>query len=160
MAETYRIADEPRPSAISHLTVRPVWPLLGSMLGGVWLSWPWFALNGYAMGSPTWKKELLLIAGAFAGTVCLSIAFMLGLTLSRIPESAGPYFMLCITVWKLSFSYALYSVQSRTFGIYEHFGGPVKNGLIVVALAAFLLRRPMLELVQNAGALWVVVFFQ
>jgi len=43
----YRIADEPRPGALSQLAVNPLWPLLAVMLGGTWIAWPWFALNTF-----------------------------------------------------------------------------------------------------------------
>ena len=53
----YAIADEPEASRLAHLTVRPSMPLLALMLGGAWIAWPWFALNAYAMGSPTRRRE-------------------------------------------------------------------------------------------------------
>ena len=33
----YRIADEPRPGAMEHLAVDPLWPFLAIMFGGAWL---------------------------------------------------------------------------------------------------------------------------
>ena len=56
---SYRIGDEPRPGALARVAVDPMWPLLAVMLGGVWLSWPWFVLNGVVVGSPTrqgWQR--------------------------------------------------------------------------------------------------------
>ena len=41
----YRIADEPRPGAMEHLAVDPLWPFLAIMFGGAWLSWPWFVFK-------------------------------------------------------------------------------------------------------------------
>jgi len=42
-----------------------------------------------------------------------------------------------VTLWKLGISYWLYELQSRSFGLYQYFGGVVRSGLAVVVLAAF-----------------------
>lgn len=140
--EGYRIEDEPRPSALSHLTVRPFWPLLGWMFGGTWIAWPWFMVNGVAMGSPTLGREIGLIfvgalgiVGIFAGGVGVLDAF-------GLDDVTGIRFIaLAVTLWKLAVSYFLHGWQARTFSLYEHYGGRVRNGVIVVIAAAVLQQR-------------------
>lgn len=135
---SYRILDEPQPGPMAQLAVQPFWPLLAVMFGGAWLSWPWFAVNGYAIGSPTRKRELTLAVAGFAGTFFL-LVFLTGILDSGLlPEVAGRYLPVALSVWKLGVSYWLFAMQSRTFDLYQHFGGPVRNGILVVLAATFL----------------------
>lgn len=135
---TYQILDEPQPSKLSHLAVRPLWPLLAVMFGGTWISWPWFVVNAFAVGSPTRIKELLWAVGGFVGTVLL----LFGLLYIAEAELVAPviiqYLLVFLIVWKLTVSYWLYLLQARTFALYEHFGGIVRSGLMVVLVGFFL----------------------
>ena len=70
----YRIEDEPRPGALAHLVVSPMPILLAAMLGGPWLAWPWFVLNGIALGSPTLRRELAVVAVGVAGAAAITAA--------------------------------------------------------------------------------------
>ena len=130
----YRVADEPAPSTWSHLVVQPVWPLFAVMFAGTWLSWPWFVLNGFAMGSPTRRREALIAAVGLAGNVLFGLGIVLLVSLEWIPRAAAPYLFILFTGWKLLISYAIFVTQARTFGLYEAFGGPVRNGVMVVFL--------------------------
>src|SRR5688500_16070714 len=70
---SYRVVDEPHPSGLSQWAVRPLWPLFAQMLAGAWLSWPWFVLNAFALGSATRKREAMYIGAAGLGSVLISI---------------------------------------------------------------------------------------
>ena len=135
MAATYQIIDEPQPSALDRLAVNPVWPLLAIMFAGAWLAWPWSALNGFAIGSPTRRRELLLAAGGFAGNA--AIIFGLSQLAGVVSQATMSYLVVGLTVWKLAVSYWLYTLQARAFHLWEHFGGQPKNGILVVIAAAF-----------------------
>ncbi|MEM9598229.1 MAG: hypothetical protein AAGD06_28455 [Acidobacteriota bacterium] len=137
----YRLLDEPQPGAMAQLVVDPLWPLLAVMFGGAWLSWPWFALNGFAVGSPTRRRELAWAVGGFAGSAALVLA--LGFLTGRgILAGVGiQYALVGLTVWKLLVSYRLYMLQARSFGLYRYFGGAVRNGLVVIFLAFFFGQR-------------------
>ena len=135
---SYRIEDEPQPGSLSQAAVNPVWPLLAVMLGGAGLSWPWFALNGFALGSPHRRQELAWAIGGFAGSVAI---LLLIFSLAHAGVLAGlgvSYALIGLIVWKLGVSYWLYTLQSRSFGLYRYFGGPVKNGALIVFAALFL----------------------
>ena len=71
----YRIEDEPQPGAMAQVAVDPLWPLLGLMFVGAWFSWPWFVVNGFAVGSPTRWRELAWVIGGFV----VSAAIILGI---------------------------------------------------------------------------------
>ena len=135
----YRIADEPAPSGLSHLAVNPIWPLFAIMFGGAWLSWPWFVLNAWAMGSPTRLREAGLAALGFAGNVVVTIAFLVIYGMQLLPEWTAPYLLILFSGWKLGISYWLFVRQGRTFGLFEYYGGKARNGLPVVAVG-FILR--------------------
>jgi hypothetical protein len=151
----YVIPDEPQPSGLGHLVVRPSAPLLATMLAGAWLAWPWFALNAFALGSPTRRKEVVLCAIAFAGTAALAIALVLlhergvvvGLTAIRLA-------LLGIATWKLAMAYWVCTVQSRTFHVYEHYRGVVRNPARVL-IAGAILRAFVIGLVDSD--LWRII---
>ena len=132
MAQAYQIVDEPRPGALGSVVVQPFWPLLGIMFGGSWLSWPWFAINAFAVGSPTRAQELALAIGGFVGNFVITVIIGTLQITEAVPDWFGPYLILVHIVWKLGVSYWLFALQSRTFGIYEYYGGVVRNGLPVL----------------------------
>ena len=144
MATTYHIPDEPRPGGLAQITVSPFWPLLCVMLFGAGLSWTWFVLNGIAMGSPTRKREIGIAIGGLLGNLLLLLGVSATYGLLEVnKEVAIPYLLLVVVVWKLGVSYVLYTLQSGSFGIYEYYGGAVKNGLSGLILA-YLVRRMLL----------------
>ena len=148
MASGYQILDEPHPGGMSQFAVQPFWPLIAVMFGGAWLSWPWFVFNSFAIGSPTRRREAVLAACGFVGSIMLILGLDTLIRREILPAAAGPYLFLVILVWKLGVSYWLYALQSRTFGLYEFYGGTVRNGLIVIVAAYFvrpLVLRPLFE---------------
>jgi len=151
----YRILDEPQPSTWNHLVVQPLWPLFGLMFGGAWLSFPWFAVNGFALGSQDKYKTLGLALTGFGGALLLSSAILYLNSAGVLPQAGIPYAYLAVVVWKLGIGYFMYFGQSRTFEIYQHFGGPSKNGILLVMAAAFLARTKVLNLFDHF--LWLAV---
>jgi hypothetical protein len=140
--ESYHIADEPNPGPMAHLTVNPIWPLFGVMFGGAWLSWPWFLFNSFAMGSPTRRRETLWCLGSFVVSALLfAVIVFLAETMG---QTAIPYLLMGLTIWKLGVSYRLYTLQARPFELHQYYGGPVRNGMWVVAAGFFLGRRYLL----------------
>ncbi len=136
----YRILDEPRPGKLSHIAVRPLWPLLAIMFCGMWLSWPWFVLNSLAVGSPTRRKEWTWVAVGFAGLILLfagltyaanspAVISMLG-----TPDNWIAYALLPFSIWKLFISFKIYFLQSRSLEIYIYYGGIVRNGVLLLLI--------------------------
>ncbi len=138
---TYRIADEPRPGGLAHLAVHPVWPLFGVMFGGAVFSWTWFVVNGAAIGSPTRRQEIGWAIGGLAGGIALILTISFLYSQQFLSQLGAQYSAISLTVWKLAVSYWLYTLQSRSFHLYEHFGGQVRNGAIVVFVGYFLTQR-------------------
>lgn len=141
----YRIDDEPRPGALTRIVVNPLWCLLAIMLGGPWLAWPWFVLNGFGFGSSTRWRELGLAIAGFGGTVVAVFGVIL-LHDAGVANSQTQLRLLFlgVTVWKLGISYVLYITQGRGFAIYSYYGqGPEQNGMLVAMLGGFLGRRAL-----------------
>jgi hypothetical protein len=151
----YRILDEPEPSTLARLAVNPLWPMLALMLAGAWLSLPWFALNGMALGSPTRRRELALAAAGLAGAAALGLAILMLADAGVLSTRALRYAVLAPIAWKIGIGYALYSLQSETFQLYEHFGGKVANGMFVLLIGAFALKGKVVAML--ATPLWLLV---
>ena len=151
---TYTIADEPRPSAFAHITVSPLWPLFAVMFGGGWLAFPWFALNGFAMGSPYRRRELTLAAAGIVSPM-LAVA-LISLAIGAVGdawlERNIAYIHLVRFTLQVGFAYWLYVLQARTFGIYTYYGGVAKNGLFVVIIGYFV-RGPVLDAAASISPL-------
>jgi hypothetical protein len=152
----YRIVDEPRPGGMARVAVDPLWPLFGYMFGGIWLSWLWFAVNSHALGSPTRKQELLLIAGGIGGVGALAVLLGWSMQAGWLSRGDAWWGLLAMTLWKLGVSYWLFAIQRRTFDLYEYFGGRVINGVWVVA-AGYFLRPAVAGLVPHG--LWALMVF-
>jgi hypothetical protein len=140
MTTPYAIADEPQPRALVRFAVNPFWPLLAFMFAGVWASWSWFLFNGYIVGSPTFGKECRIAMIGLAGAV---IFFGIGGTFLGShgysvanPSKYLPYLLSVLLLWKLWISYLLLHEQSRTFEIFLHYGGTVRNGVFAMIAAA------------------------
>lgn len=140
MTPHYSIADEPRPTPLQKLAVKPFWPLLAVMFGGVWLSWPWFLLNAHAVGSPSRAFEWRLVG---FGLALLGLAWVALIGLSEFlgPNKPSPaYLMIPLELIKLGTTYMLFLAQRGSFDLYLHYGGLTRNGFPVL-LAGFVLGR-------------------
>jgi len=155
MPSGYVIADEPRPSPLRQASVNPMWPLLGLMLGGPWLAWPWFLLNGLAIGSATRRREGVLVALALFGSLGLAVGITALFGAKVLGGTSLKFALLGLLLWKLAMAYLLYTVQARSFAIYEYYSGAVWNGGLIVAIAASALRPRVLALL--GGGLWTLV---
>lgn len=151
---SYRIDDEPLPGPLSRWSTSPYFCLLAVMLGGVWLSWPWFVFNGKAMGSPTFKREALWTVAGLVGTVCIVVVILFLAGRGVLPKPYVKYAAIAIPTWKLLVSYVLYDLQSRTFHLYEYYGGTVRNGMPVVLFGMFF-GRTLLALLPSE--VWRVI---
>ena len=152
---TYQIADEPIETSLRAYVVRPSTPLLAVMLCGAWLAWPWFAFNAIAMGSPTRRKEIALCAAAFAGTAVLG-AIVIALFDAGILPAGAPLRLavLGVVTFKLAISYHISAVQSRTFHVYEYYGGPVRGAGWVLS-AGYWVRGLVIGVSDDP--LWIII---
>jgi hypothetical protein len=141
---SYRIVDEPVASPVEKWATNPLWPFFASIFGGVWLAWPWFVFNAFALGSSKrWGDVLLVLFGVLANVVLLFGMLVLAAQ-GVIDKSGFRYAELVPLGVRLFVLYALYMRQSTTFELYTHFGGVGKNGVFVV-LVGYFLRTRVLE---------------
>jgi hypothetical protein len=152
---SYQIADEPHETSLGAYVVRPGVPLMAAMVAGSWLSWPWFAFNAIAMGSPTKKKEIALVIAAFVGTAVLG-AIVIALVRGGILPDGIParLAILSIATFKLGMTYYISTVQERTFHVYQYYGGSVRNAAAVVSLGYYL-RTLVIGLSDDP--LWIII---
>ncbi len=137
----YRIADEPVPGRLAGIVVNPFWPLLAGMLAGFWLAFPWFVLNGLAMGSASRRREIAWVVVGLALSAAGGGA-LLWAAGADAPRALVRYGAVGLVAWRIGVAYAVYALQSPSFELHEHFGGPVRNGAFVaIAGAVFPLHR-------------------
>ena len=153
MPSSYRIVDEPRPGQLSQVATAPFWPLLGLMLGGAWLAWPWFLLNGAAIGSANRRREVSLVGCGFVGSIVLGL-LMLRLLDEETSGWAVSLWVLGLQIVKLGVGYWLFNLQARSFALFEYFGGRPRNAFLIVAAGAYL-RSTVLSAVS--WPLWILV---
>ena len=152
---SYQIADEPHETGLGAYVVRPSAPLLAAMVAGSWLSWPWFAFNAIAMGSPTKKKELALVAVAFVGTGVLAAIVIALVRAGLLPQGIPTRLaLLGIVAFKLSMTYYISTVQNRTFHVYQYYGGSVRAAGAVLS-AGYWLRGLVIGLSDDP--LWIII---
>jgi hypothetical protein len=153
----YRIEDEPSPGTLARFAVSPFWPLLGLMMGGLWLGMPWFVLNSIAVGSPNRVKEFIWVGVGVVGTLIISL-ILIQLVQSGFfaDKTQVQYALLVLVAWKLFVGYMLYTLQDATLALYQYYGGVLNRFAPLVALGgAFLLKGIVINLVP--ATLWYLV---
>lgn len=132
MAE-YIIIDEPKPGLQQRFIVDPtaiflvsiLLPLLFTppLLGQYWMPFVWLMFNGYLLGSPTFKSELMLAIGGFV--LWFLLVFGAASLAQADPQSsfwlmAFPYFrILSNGVFFLSL-YLIVFRQSGPYAIHKY----------------------------------------
>ena len=151
----YRLPDEPAPGKLQQLAVNPLWPLLGVMFCGSWLAFPWFAINGFALGSATRIRELIIAVSYFLGA-CLVVVFLsYCVAMEWLPEEYLKYALQILVLWKLGLAYWLFFLQPTALQLYKYIGGTVRNGVLLLVFAAIFLRERVLAL--SDFGLWILV---
>ncbi len=147
---TYQIADEPHETSLAAYVVSPSAPLLASMMCGAWMAWPWFAFNAIAMGSPMTLCAIALGGSALLGAIMLALVDAGWIPLGTPFKFA----MLAISTWKLALAYYISTVQSRTFHVYEYYGGNVRNAGSIIG-TGFWLKGLVFALSDDP--LWIII---
>ncbi len=130
----YRIIDEPKPKPQDYLIVNPIVILLLGMIlplfwqpplyGRMWGPLLWAIVNGYLLGSPWLKYEILIAIGGAALWLSLPYAALLAMSVfgqAHAFESAIPYvrianqgvffLTLYLMVLKQMLSYEIYAYR-------------------------------------------------
>lgn len=152
----YDLADEPERNRFNEWTVRPVFCLLAVMLGGAWLAWPWYAFNSIALGSPTRRKELLWVGAGLVATCVLALGIQWAAESERMSIEMLRYAIITVAIVKLVAMYAIVSLQSRTFHVYEYYGGAIRNGVPLLILGV-LARPRILDAIEEIPFLIMVL---
>jgi|SRR5262245_37335173 len=131
---SYRIIDEPAPSALGRVAVDPFWIVIAGMLGPSFLSGVvpqpellvllWFGLNSFALSSPTRRIEIIWIA---AGVAIIAAFQYLPDRLWRSGtvdldtlRSWMPYFWILHSAIFLTVLYRLFLYQVGPYQLYRY----------------------------------------
>ena len=151
---SYRIVDEPTPSALERVSVNPVWPFFATMFAGAWLAWPWFVINSFALGSSRRFGDLALVLAGFALTAVSVVVFGALLAGQVLDQKSLAYALLVPQALRVTLAYVLYLRQTSTFELFQYFGGVAKNGMLIV-FAGALLRGKLMSQMPGLWALLV-----
>ncbi|WP_215398957.1 hypothetical protein [Rheinheimera oceanensis] len=146
---TYQIMDEPRGSKLSKVTVDPMWPLLGFMLGGALFSWTWSVINSFALNSPSRNKELITVFIALFIFTLMYLGFGTLYSKGYLDGINTQYIKMVIISVELIFCYKIFLMQRDSFDVYEYFNGQVAHPVIGL-LIAFVVGRKVESFVIGA----------
>lgn len=138
-AATYRIPDEPLPSAWSRQVVDPMWPLLAVMLAGNAVGLAWFVFNGIAMGSPGRRTDWLWAVASLLLALLVWLGLGALLAAGVLDERSVRYAALLPVVVKLAVAYRLYLGQTASHELWDYYGGQSRNGMVPLVLMTLLL---------------------
>lgn len=150
---SYHIIDEPKRGALAHLVVDPFWPLIATMLVGGGFGLAWLAFNAWAVGSPTRIRETAICAGGFLA----AIASLFAVGALGLAEGPARYAGVAIILVKLAAAYWVTFLQQPAVEIHEYYGGRKQNGLIVLLLGMFVLKRGLAQATDSLAWLKVLV---
>ena len=139
--------------------VRPSVVLAATVFAGVWLGWPWFVFNAFALGLEDKRRLAKRLAVGLAGATALAFVVvalpepgdmapsLVGLVMDEPrPFTWIPYVIITLIGWKSTTAYLLFEDQRRSAEVYEYYGGTLRNGLPLVAAGAFLRSWILIEL--------------
>lgn len=149
----YQIVDEPSRTRLSQLMSNPFWAVLATMLGGVWLGWPWFVLNSLAIGSMHRKKELATVLLGLLGSMALTLLGLWEVRQGRLDATLLPYATTFLIAWKLGISYLLQFWQAPSYELAVYFRGAARNGALLAFAGIFL--RP--QVIGQLPDFWALV---
>jgi hypothetical protein len=145
----YRIQDEPLAAHRRGPVVDPFWALLAVMLAGAAFGALLFGVNAFTLRGPTWKRELQLLIAMLAGAGILAFLLVQAEANGNLPPGTLKYALLLVVAWKLAMTYWIYYLQQTGFALFEYFGGKALNGLPIVLIGGFLLRKLIVNAVDH-----------
>ena len=131
---SYRIVDEPAPSALGRLAMNPFWIVIAGMVGPSLLIGTinepqllvlvWFGVNSFALSSPTRRAEIVWIAG---GMAIIGVFFYLPerlwlsgrVTLDSL-RAWMPYMWILRSAVDLTVLYRLFLYQIGPYRLYRY----------------------------------------
>lgn len=125
-SNNYAIIDEPKATALSYLVQNPLVILFASMivpilislpyLGRFWMPFIWLLINGYLLGSATWKKEWII---SIAGILGMSL-IIFGSAYFREMEYIRPYLRIALNALLFLTLYFAVFTQSTSYELFEY----------------------------------------
>lgn len=157
----YTRHDLPRSQHGPLPAVRPFTVLAATVFAGVWLGWPWYVFNAFALGIEDKRRLLKRLTLGLLGASAISVlVFALDEPDAVAPSLVGlflddpeprefswiPYLLIALVGWKSAIGYLACEDQRLPAQVFEYYGGTVRNGLPLVAAGAFLRGWILLEL--------------
>ncbi|WP_016954529.1 hypothetical protein [Catenovulum agarivorans] len=131
----YTIADEPKPKKLSYLVQNPTMIIFASILipifwtppfaGRLWMPLVWIVINGYLLGSISFKKELGIAIGAVFAMFCsfFALGALIQLDNFYTSEQMRPYFQLFLNGILFFSLYWISSKQEQSYSLFQYAQG-------------------------------------
>jgi len=133
-AGSYRIIDEPAPSALGRFAINPFWIVIAGMVGPLLvigtiqepqlLVLLWFGLNSFALSSPTRRAEIAWVAGGAAIIAAFhslpGYLLMSGDVEPHAFRVAIPYLWILRSAVDLTVLYRLFLYQVGPYQLYRY----------------------------------------
>ncbi len=139
----------------SAWVVDPSSPFLATMLGGVWLGWTWYLVNGFCLEGDRNGRQYRALALGLVVACALAITIDASVHAGMLDRAHVKYVAIVLTAWKLGISYALLGWQRRDFELFAYYGGEPRNGT-GLAVAGIFLRGFVLDTLLPFGW-WTLV---
>ncbi|MCC6213485.1 MAG: hypothetical protein IT376_01335 [Polyangiaceae bacterium] len=135
-APAYVIVDEPSRPLFPRLVVDPFAPVLATVCAGSVLGLAWMVLNGWAISSPTRRRETAIAASAIAGLGILVVFAGILLAADGVTERAFALWVVLLRGITLAAAYAIYRSQVTGFRRHLEAGRRVVPGWPAVVCLA------------------------
>ncbi|MCA9577129.1 MAG: hypothetical protein H6726_30490 [Sandaracinaceae bacterium] len=142
---TYHIVDEPTRGPLERVVVNPLWPFLALMVAGSLVGGTWLALNAFAMGSATRRREVAALVAILVGMLVLIVGISVLHRAEVFPTWTLPYVRIGVRVARMLPAYFVFTWQSRSFALFTYVGGEVRNGLWFLLAIFFLSTSALVE---------------
>lgn len=131
---SYRIIDEPAPSALGRFAANPFWIVIAGMVGPILLIGTiqepqllvllWFGINSFALSSPTRRAEVVWVTAgaAIIGAFHYLPGYLLmsGDVEPHAFRSAIPYLLILRSAVDLTVLYRLFLYQIGPYRLYRY----------------------------------------
>ena len=119
---TYQIIDEPKQRKADYLIVPPILILLASIFLPYYIAPIWLLVNSYLLGSPTFRRELIIIivGSLLLAVFALGSVYLLQQQGEELLERFSPYIRLTSRAGYFFMLYWVIALQNAPYELFNY----------------------------------------